>query len=459
MAKKTTKELALEKKIRVVELFAGVGGFRLGLEGVHTDKFSLDGASTNFETVWANQWEPGKARQHAVTIYRNRFGEKANMVNEDVATQIANVPAHELLVGGFPCQDYSVAHTGAQGIQGKKGVLWWSIDGIIKAQHPPYVLLENVDRLIKSPASKRGRDFGIILRCLQDEGYAVEWRVINAAEYGQGQRRRRIFIFAYHNSTPYYARLKKSKDAAGIHALRQAIYNDGFFAKVFPVEASLSNKDIGKHAESDISPDKYADLEILSNEYKAQFYSSGVVIDGLICSLETTPKYETPIPLLENMEKDEVEARYFLGANLKNWEYLKGSKSIERVDKKTGYKYNFTEGPVAFPDAWDKPSRTMLTSESSVNRSTHVVEDFKTKALRLLTPIECERLNGFPPGWTGVESVPEKFRYFAMGNALVVPLIKRMGVYINEIINGDASSTPPVDKELCRTLAELVSQP
>lgn len=437
MAKKTKNELALEKKIRVVELFAGVGGFRLGLEGVHTDKFNLDGASTNFETVWANQWEPGKARQHAVTIYRNRFGEKANMVNEDVATQISNVPEHELLVGGFPCQDYSVAHTGAQGIQGKKGVLWWSIDGIIKVQHPKYVLLENVDRLIKSPASKRGRDFGIILRCLQDEGYAVEWRVINAAEYGQGQRRRRTFIFAYHNTTEFYKDLARRYEYGATFALQQALLRDGFFARTFPVyEHGFGPKDEGKLLITDIGPKAYADLEVVSNEFQSGFFNSGIVIDGRVLSMETIPQFEDPISLYQTMEKGDIDKKYFLGEDLKQWEYLKGSKSEDRVDKKTGYKYKFTEGPVAFPDPDDKPSRTMLTSESSVNRSTHVVRDIKTHAYRLLTPIECERLNGFPDNWTNVEEVPEKFRYFAMGNALVVPLIKRMGQTINTIVNG-----------------------
>ena len=126
------------------------------------------------------------------------------------------MPDHDLLVGGFPCQDYSVAHTGAQSIEGKKGVLWWSINDIIRAHHPRFILLENLDRLLKSPAKQRGRDFGIILRCLEDEGYLAEWRVINAAEYGNAQRRRRTFIFAVKKETVDYSCLtnKKFDDAA-----------------------------------------------------------------------------------------------------------------------------------------------------------------------------------------------------------------------------------------------------
>ncbi len=180
------EENVSNKKIRVVELFAGVGGFRVGFER----------SSSIFDTVWANQWEPGQKGQWAYKCYVKNFGNPEKCSNEDIATVIEEAPEHDLLCGGFPCQDYSVARTGARGIEGKKGVLWWSIYKIIKLRHPNYVLLENVDRLLKSPAKQRGRDFGVILRCLMGEGYFVEWRVINAAEYGYAQRRRRTFILA-----------------------------------------------------------------------------------------------------------------------------------------------------------------------------------------------------------------------------------------------------------------------
>ena len=81
---------------------------------------------------------------------------------------------------------------------------------------------------------------------------------------------------------------------------------------------------------------------------------------------------------------------------------------------------------MAFPDQMYRPARTMLTSEGSINRSTHVIEDPKTGKLRLLTPLETERINGFDDNWTDT-GMPEKFRYFCMGNALVVPLIEKMG--------------------------------
>src|SRR5690606_10861709 len=117
-----------------------------------------------------------------------------NHFNVDIS-KIATkqIPDHDLLVGGFPCQDYSVATTlnNSKGLTGKKGVLWWNIHKILqeKKNRPRYLLFENVDRLLKSPSSQRGRDFAIMLKGLDDLGYCVEWRVINAADYGMPQRR------------------------------------------------------------------------------------------------------------------------------------------------------------------------------------------------------------------------------------------------------------------------------
>ena len=117
------------------------------------------------------------------------------------------------------------------------------------------------------------------------------------------------------------------------------------------------------------------------------------------------------------------------------WAYLKGAKKIERVAA-NGHAYVFSEGPIAFPDFWRKPSRTMLTSESTLNRSTHVVTDPGTGQLRILTPVEAERLQGFDDNWTD-SGMPERMRYFCMGNALVVPMITRIGKVLDGIIESE----------------------
>lgn len=410
-----------QETIRVVELFAGVGGFRLGLER----------CSERFETIWASQWEPGQAGQWAYKCYCQQFGDLANCSNEDINDVIDQVPEHDLLVGGFPCQDYSVAHSGAQGIVGKKGVLWWSIDTIIRLRHPRFVLLENVDRLLKSPGKQRGRDFGIILRCLNDEGYCVEWRVVNAADYGNAQRRRRVFIFATRRDTYGFGFDTGRRDFP--EAFRESAFrnliSEGFFAKVFPVEPGYHP---GKKR-SFCTLSGYRDLVEVTDGFKASFYNAGVMVDGMVYSEEMTPCCVPPTTLEQIVEKEGVDAHYFIdGEAFQKWEYLKGAKKIERTTK-DGFTYLFSEGPIAFPDPLDRPGRTMLTSEGTLNRSTHIIADPATGKLRRLTPVECERLNGFPDGWTDT-GMPERQRYFIMGNALVVPLITKLGWQILQMV-------------------------
>lgn len=414
--------------IKVCELFAGVGGFRAGLER----------ASDEFNFVWANQWEPGKIKQHAFDCYVSHFG-KENHVNSDISLiDKKDIPDHDLLVGGFPCQDYSVARTGAQGIQGKKGVLWWEIRDILESKQPRFALLENVDRLLKSPASQRGRDFGVILSCFNELGYSVEWRVINAAEYGFSQRRRRIFIFAFKNDTKYANRIDENR-------LREWIHETGFFQGEFPIYSYIKNSENqflstfdNKKIDSKQEVIEFNDIVDISDNFSFDFENAGVMTNGVIYTEKTVPKYDGTFTLLKDILESDVVEKYYLDGNeekLAKWEYLKGAKKIERTSK-TGHSYIFSEGPLAFPDSIDKPARTMLTSESSVNRSTHVVRDPQTDRLRLLTPVEAERLNGFADDWTN-SGMPERFRYFCMGNALVVDLVEKMGITIKSIVDSE----------------------
>lgn len=406
----------------VIELFAGVGGFRCGLNNVELKNNKvIENGNWNF--VWANQWEPATKSQEAFECYTKRFGKKDASNIDIFKVDKKGIPDHTLLVGGFPCQDYSVARglSGSKGIEGKKGVLWWAIIDTIKAKKTPFLFLENVDRLLLSPASQRGRDFGIILRSLYDNGYAVEWRVINAAEYGEPQKRRRIYIIAYHKSTKYYKKMKQAN-------MKDIITKSGIFAKQFPIlEYELDNNLI------DISKKTYKTLLDINNNFKAQFYNTGVMCDGIIytAKLETIPNEVYPLKKIR--EHKEIDSKYFLSEDkIEKFRILKGSKRIPRK-KPNGETYYYAEGTMPFPDNLDAPARTMLTSESGLGRSTHVIEDYKTKKLRLLTPIECERINRFPDNWTNT-GMSDKRRYFMMGNALVVGIVKKVGIELEKII-------------------------
>ena len=397
----------------ICELFAGVGGFRLG----------FDRLESGWETTWFSQWEPGARTQWAHDCYVQHFGDSFDLNNEfhtgeDISTMDKQaIPDHTLLVGGFPCQDYSVAHTlsSSHGIEGKKGVLWWQIRDTIIAKKPPFCIFENVDRLLKSPAKQRGRDFGVILACLAKEGYSVEWRVVNAAQYGAAQRRRRTFIFAYRNDTIYGQKM------ADISA-DMIIKNGGLMAKAFPIQ------NMGRITETVIG----GDIVDVSDNFAFAFETAGYMCKGRIYTAKVTEQEEEPITLGKILQKNVDDKFYITNEKMPKWTYLKGAKKIPRKTA-DGHEYTFSEGPIAFPDPWDRPGRTMLTSESTLNRSTHVVSDLETGCLRLLTPVEAERLQGFDDEWTNT-GMPDRMRYFCMGNALVVPMITRMGRVLDMII-------------------------
>lgn len=543
-------------KIKVIELFAGVGGFRLGLET----------ASDRFETVMANQWEPGKKSQPAAECYAFNFNYNADenipgkytnnnnthFWNEDIGVLVEKmksnpgdltIPKHDLLVGGFPCfvagtkitmrsgkkriedvevgdevlthtgeyhrvlktfvnprgtrkmfrldingrilfctgnhrflarnvntisdwisadnldttyevflpkhniwhkismispsafepkyvynlevekdnsyvtediaahncQDYSVAkpNTQSHGLQGKKGVLWWSIYEILKQRRPSMVLLENVDRLLKSPSKQRGRDFAVILATLSDLGYTVEWQVVNAGDYGFPQRRRRIFILA-----------KQNDNNPLIH-----LFNNGTLVKAFPVEISEESegKIIGEPWEITNDFNK--------GEKNSPFKNRGILRNREYITGRIKAIYSGKQTVLGDiLEPEPVSPEFY--TEPEKWRYIKGAKDEERTSS-TGFNYRYKEGAVPFPDPLDKPSRTILTSEggAAASRTKHCIEP-KPGVYRRLTPVELERLDGFPDDWTkfvgkDVEMKSNQ-RAFMMGNALVVGVIERI---------------------------------
>lgn len=409
--------------IRVAELFAGVGGFRIGLEGIGKKK------NPRYETVWNNQWEPSTKKQHASEVYVSRFGAEGHS-NEDIAHVVDNkfetIPDHDLLVGGFPCQDYSVARTlsHAVGLQGKKGVLWWSIYNILekmerirKGKAPRYLMLENVDRLVKSPAKQRGRDFAVMLSSLSDLGYAVEWRIINAAEYGMPQRRRRIFILGYKKGTPQYKNIKKGLK-------KDWITKTGTAAKAFKVDGTTLENEF----------EMVGDTPTISVEFNKKnpssspFQNAGIIIDRKVYTCKILPSIEKCLTLGDIIEADDskIDPSFFLKKDdLKKWMVHKGAKKEERQTK-DGFTYTYAEGAMVFPDPLDKPSRTIVTGEggSTPSRFKHVIKT-KSGRYRRLTPLELERLCMFPDNHT--EGQSDAKRAFFMGNALVVGVIERLG--------------------------------
>lgn len=449
-----------QQPLRVMELFAGVGGFRAGLEGLPGQARSEPSA---FQMVWSNQWEPATKRQHASEVYAARWGSTGHH-NENIfavvddgdkfATILAAKP--DLLVAGSPCQDYSVANAAgkARGLEGKKGVLWWAIYEILKqcasaGELIKYLVLENVDRLVKSPTKCRGRDFAVILSSLEALGYAVEWRVVNAADYAYPQRRRRVFIVAYHRSTAAYQRLLQSTlgDGAGAWMLRE-----GTLARAFPASGEFPDR-LKPTLSVPADPVQAQATYVAGKRNASPFANAGLLLGGQVWSADLRPVNPVAGVTLGDIVAKTVHVPpefYLDDADLAAWVYLKGAKNIARTSV-SGHAYVYTEGAVCFPDALDRPSRTIITSEggSAPSRFKHVIAEASGRLRRLL-PEELEQLNGFPRGFAEHPGVSDAKRAFLMGNALVVGLVERIGQALATVAADDArslSATEPLPGE------------
>lgn len=428
----------MTKELHVLELFAGVGGFRVGLE---------ESDPKLFKTKWSNQWEPSRKSQDAFEVYNYRFPESENINKsiEEISDEKFESMDADIIVGGFPCQDYSVARSKKHemGIEGKKGVLFWQIIRATNHIKPKYLILENVDRLLKSPSKQRGRDFAIMLAAFNELGYSVEWRVINAAEYGRRQRRRRVFFFVYRNDTNFAKRIDaefENEDSNLLfddHMYDEYIFEKGLFARQFPIEKMPYKS---RQASYDL-PD---DIVEISDNFSGKVWNTGIMRHGRYFTVDTQPilsSQEKPIPLEETLlEEEKIDDKYYLNdeAKLEKFKYLRGPKKIERKSA-DGHTYIYSEGGMSPYDDLSLPGRTMLTSEGSLNRSTHLIK--RNGKYRLITPIEAERLQDFPDDWTKFKQlsdgtkveVSDRMRMFFMGNALVTGIVKRIGDELKKI--------------------------
>lgn len=420
--------------MNVLELFAGVGGFRIGLENANPDYF---------RTLWSNQWEPSRKSQDAFEVYNYHFPDSEN-INVSIADitdeQFAEMNA-DMIVGGFPCQDYSVARSkkNEQGIEGQKGVLFWEIIRATRIIRPRFLILENVDRLLKAPSKQRGRDFAIMLTAFNNLGYSVEWRVINVADYGRSQRRRRVFFFIYRNDIPFAhqidQRFEEQEQVFDENRYDDYIFHEGLFATQFPILNTPVKK---RHVYYELPED----IVEVSDNFSGTVWNTGVMRHGRYYSIDTAPNYDgEPITLGEILQnEEEVPEKFFINdpAKLEKFQYLRGPKRIERTSA-DGHTYIYSEGGMSPTDDLNLPGRTMLTSEGTVNRSTHFLN--VNGKYRLITPVEAERLQDFPDNWTAlkrlsdgtVTEVSDKMRMFFMGNALVTDIVRKIGEFIVEI--------------------------
>lgn len=426
-----------KNKVTIIELFAGVGGFRLGLEGdkrgnryfspISGYKDEIDNPGF-FKTGYANQFEPSR-KQFAAEVYRDYYKDGvldnrdiAEVKADDILNQVNEVSSSDskiMLVGGFPCQDYSVAnglHT-SKGLVGNKGVLWWEIHRLIKElrrkkRQPEILLLENVDRLLVSPAKQRGRDFAIMLFTLSSLGYTVEYKIINAAEYDFPQKRKRVFILAYLKSSALNHRKKFHSNIREEFNIDSAI--------------SLEEIDLKLYKNGGLVPS----LSLLEKEFhfnKGPFGNAGICRNFKVYPFKEkgsiSESCRTLGSVLETDKKNIPGEFRVKNSELKKWKDYRGEKSIER-QKPNGETYYFKEGSMNLYDSKISPSRTIITSEGgkAASRTKHLIK--LDRGQRRLLPVELERLNMFPDDITLHRNVSNTERGFMMGNALVVGVVE-----------------------------------
>jgi DNA (cytosine-5)-methyltransferase 1 len=465
--------MTMTNSLKIFSMFDGVGGFIIGLN--HANRhFDIP----LFQTTYSNQYEPSRKSQDAFEVGLLQFPE-INHLPEDIQT-IDSAEFDEMknngvnmIVGGFPCQDYSVARSKKfeKGIEGKKGVLFWEIIRAVKHIQPDYLILENVDRLLKSPSTQRGRDFAIMLGAFNQLNYSVEWRVINAADYGRAQRRRRIYFFVYKNSSEAAVNfdkvIKSDSDLFENGELNfdNYIFKSGLFARQFPIEQVPNKKRVYSQKLSDLANSDNDYILDISDHFTGTIWNTGIMRYGKYYTIDTTPIFEKPTTLGEivsqaktyyadnfgEAEYKKYISNYYISdeEKIKKFEYLRGSKKIERKTP-DGHTWIYSEGGMSPYDSLDLPARTMLTSESSVNRSTHLLKI--NNKYRLLAPIEAELLQDFPPDWTkykltvdGKKEVSDKMRYFFMGNALVTGIVERIGIELGKIVHAKQNINYTVD--------------
>lgn len=436
--------------LNVADLFAGVGGFRLGLEAVYGNPFNF---------TLSNQFEPSTKAQHASTVYKWHW-KAGTHINRDINEVLASEEgrrairnaAPDVVVGGFPCQDYSVARPLSQsnGLAGKKGALWWSIAQLLQQRIEDkspvsYVVLENVDRLISSPSGCRGRDFAVILSTLRTLGYAAEWRIINAAEYGHAQRRKRVFIIGYHESTGIYGRMRAAASDAGQTPLTQTLLFNAF-------PCTLSNPSDAESSALTVLDEPLNEqltYRPLSNG-RSRFGNIGLMVGGEVytCNAKVSPidDFSLFTGRRESQTLGDIVRQtglvptsfHIKPADEARWISAKGAKTTPR--NANGFEYEYKEGPMSFPDPLNRPSRTILTSEGGTAplRTKHSVRDAAGQ-LRRLVPEELEALCGFPRGFTAVPGISDVVRARLMGNSLVVAIVRRIGEVLYE---AHLASTP-----------------
>lgn len=310
--------------MRVGSLFAGIGGFDIAAE------------RAGMEVVWQSEID-----KHASRVLNHHWPHIKNLGDIHGITEPSAV---DVLTGGFPCQDYSVAGNRG-GLAGDRGALWWEYHRLIDLIRPTWVLGENVPGLL---SSRGGADFEIIVRSLTELGYGVAWAVLDAQYFGVAQRRRRVFIVGHSGGQP----------RPEILALSEGMFG---------------------HPQPSRKPGQKVAPTIAARTSGGGWPGTDEATDGAVIAKTITAG--------QSMRYDS-ETETMIGPNGKG-----------------------------YADATTNPGYTLDIASGTQGVATQTV-------VRRLTPLECERLQGFPDGWTDIPGNSDSQRYRQLGNAVAVPVVE-----------------------------------
>ena len=407
--------------IKFVELFCGIGGFRCGLEKSNRQlqedtKVSGCGNSVgnkgeqsgqpkkwgNYTCVWANDND-----KYACQIYRKQFGTKQLFKGDIRAVNLSAIPEHDLLTAGFPCQSFSIAGKRG-GFADIRGTLFQEICRIAGAKRTPYLLLENVKGLLSAPYTEvvqnwgesdfdangeptasaikkhksitgtKGWVFLTILHSLWELGYDCQWQVLNSKDYGVPQNRERVFIIGHLGGQPR--------------------------PKVFPIGEPNQPSEQVDERNGQVSPAiQVRDWRGQGKQLDNMMIIEGVQRDNQGANIGSILGSEcASLPQIYDMYNKGLRANQELAGALKGEGVADTSLGTVLIAKALQ-----TDGQLRQGVSWgtDKPQ--------------------SARNIRRLTPLECERLQGFPDGWT--EGISDTQRYKCLGNAVTVNVIEAIG--------------------------------
>lgn len=368
--------------MKYIELFCGIGGFRYGLETIRWTRLEghRDNADTSsresFQCVWANDID-----KYACQVYRKNFG-TGELYEGDIRTvDAATIPDHDLIVGGFPCQSFSIAGKRG-GFEDTRGALFFEICRIARAKRTKYLFLENVKGLLNH---NQGKTFETIIRTLDELGYDCEWQVLNSKNYGVPQNRERVFIIA------------------NIRGERRL--------QVFPIR-------------EDSQPD------IVLPTLTARYY--GGQANGGYIGYKQAQDLKFMYGIMGDKNKMWLEDGKDNSRNFPQGQRVYSPEGISAQLTAQGSGWGAKTGLYEIPET---AQALQTDGQSRTGTSWGTNKPQSARSIRRLTPIECERLQGFPDNWTkyGIDKngeevlISDSQRYKMCGNAVTTNVITEIG--------------------------------